>query len=160
MKTILVPVDFSGITENVISETVDLAMLTDARIVLLHVVEPLVTQVDYSVVAMTIADANQATVRRAHERLLALQEHWKLRYFRVETAEAIGTPVEEILTQAAALPADYIVIGSHGHGRIYDAIMGSTTNGVLKRALCPVLVIPASMPLRGSATASASNVTT
>jgi nucleotide-binding universal stress UspA family protein len=159
MKTILVPVDFSGITGKLITEAIDLAMLTDARIVLLHVVEPLVTQVDYSVVAMTIADANQAVIKSAHERLTALQAHWKTRYFRVETAETIGLPAEEIAAQAARLPADYIVMGSHGHGRLYDAIMGSTTTGVLKRALCPVLVIPAHMPVRGPAAESATPAT-
>lgn len=160
MKTILVPVDFSSITDRVITEAVDLALPADARIVLFHVTEPLLGLVDYSVVAMTIANASEAEVKAAQERLRTLQEHWQTRYFRVETAHAIGSPIDEIIEAVSRVPADYIVMGSHGHGKIYDVFMGSTTHGVLKRAPCPVLIIPASMPRRGPAVATAKEATT
>ena len=53
-----------------------------------------------------------------------------------------GHPVSSILAKAAATKAAYIVLGSHGHGAVYDLIVGSTTHGVLRRARCPVLVVP------------------
>ena len=53
-----------------------------------------------------------------------------------------GAPVPLILEQAKALAADYIVMGSHGHTAFYDLLVGTTTHGVLKKAPCPVLVVP------------------
>jgi nucleotide-binding universal stress UspA family protein len=35
-------------------------------------------------------------------------------------------------------------MGSHGHGAFYDLLVGSTTQGVLKRATCPVVIVPTS----------------
>ena len=33
-------------------------------------------------------------------------------------------------------------MGSHGHGAIYELLVGSVTEGVLRKARCPVLVVP------------------
>ncbi|MSU70996.1 MAG: universal stress protein [Opitutus sp.] len=54
-----------------------------------------------------------------------------------------GSPVPEIIEQAQQLAADYIVIGSHGHTALHDLLAGGTASGVLKRATCPVVIIPA-----------------
>ena len=53
-----------------------------------------------------------------------------------------GSPIFRIAEEAKALKADYIVIGSHGHGAFYDLLVGSTTSGVLKKASCAVVVVP------------------
>jgi nucleotide-binding universal stress UspA family protein len=34
------------------------------------------------------------------------------------------------------------VMGSHGHTAFYDLLVGSTTHAVLKRAKCPVVIVP------------------
>uniref|UniRef100_UPI0040495246 universal stress protein n=1 Tax=Cephaloticoccus sp. TaxID=1985742 RepID=UPI0040495246 len=47
-----------------------------------------------------------------------------------------------IIEQARKSRAAYIVIGSHGHSALYDLLAGSTATGVIKRAPCPVLVVP------------------
>jgi nucleotide-binding universal stress UspA family protein len=63
-----------------------------------------------------------------------------------ETVHVVGSPVPEIIEQAKTCAADYIVIGSHGHTAFYDLLVGSTANGVLKRAKCPVLIVPPPHP--------------
>ena len=50
--------------------------------------------------------------------------------------------VEAIVEEAQRLKADMIIVGSHHHGTFYNLIIGSMTSGVLKRAGCPVLVVP------------------
>jgi hypothetical protein len=37
----------------------------------------------------------------------------------------------------------HYVIGSHGHTAFHDLLVGGTASGVLKRATCPVVVVPA-----------------
>ena len=51
-----------------------------------------------------------------------------------------GQPDEEILKR---LPAhDLVALGSHGHGRVVEMVLGSTTERVLRRSPVPVLCVP------------------
>ncbi len=54
-----------------------------------------------------------------------------------------GFAAGNIVEQASELNAAYVVLGSHGHTAIYDLLVGSTTHAVLKKAPCPVVVVPA-----------------
>jgi nucleotide-binding universal stress UspA family protein len=45
----------------------------------------------------------------------------------------------------AVLTDDLLVLGSHGHGQLHQAVLGSTTETCVRRAPCPVVVVPASM---------------
>lgn len=57
--------------------------------------------------------------------------------------EREGTVVEEILHTAQEISANLIVMGSHGHGPVYNLLVGSVTEGVLKAGQRPVLLVPA-----------------
>ena len=46
-----------------------------------------------------------------------------------------------VLKQADKRNCDLIVMGSHGHGVIEEAIIGSTARKVVRRAKKPVLVV-------------------
>jgi nucleotide-binding universal stress UspA family protein len=52
-----------------------------------------------------------------------------------------GNPVEQILKVADDRQCDLIVMGSHGHGALEDALIGSTARRVLRRSKKPVLVV-------------------
>jgi nucleotide-binding universal stress UspA family protein len=52
-----------------------------------------------------------------------------------------GIPVEEILDQCTEETYDMIVMGTHGHGLIGNALMGSVSRRVVRRSKIPVLVI-------------------
>jgi nucleotide-binding universal stress UspA family protein len=52
-----------------------------------------------------------------------------------------GDPVELILKTADVRNCDIIVMGSHGHGVIEKALIGSTTKKVVQRSKKPVLVV-------------------
>jgi len=143
MKTILVPVDFSKVSRYVLAEAARLARLTKARLVLLHVVQPPAVVTD---LAPLVGEALQMTdelERIGRRHLHRLQQSPTLRGLKIDTVCEQGFPVAQVLAQARRLKADVIVLGSHGHGAVYNLVVGSTTNGVLKHASCPVLVVPA-----------------
>jgi len=52
-----------------------------------------------------------------------------------------GNPVDVILAQAEESNCDLIVMGTHGHGLIADAVMGSTARRVLRKSRKPILVV-------------------
>ena len=53
---------------------------------------------------------------------------------------------EEILREAAALPADLLVLGSHGLTGMKRLMLGSTAENVLRHATTPTLIVPAHAP--------------
>lgn len=143
-KTILVPIDFSPVTRLVVREAAKLARATDAKLVLMHSIAPppmiavdLVTMVEPSL--MWTKEAEKSAKRH----LRHLQSVLTKDGLQVEVLCTMGYPVPCIRAQMQKLPASYVVIGSHGHTALHDLVMGSTTGGVLKRASCPVVVVPA-----------------
>jgi len=52
-----------------------------------------------------------------------------------------GNPVEQILNSAKEKDCDVIVMGSHGHHSLVDAMIGSTAMRVIRRAEKPVFIV-------------------
>jgi nucleotide-binding universal stress UspA family protein len=143
MKTILVPVDFSPATARVCTAACHLARLMGGRLVLLHVVPPPPALMNdyYAFDTGHLAQAVAAVEKDAARRLAALARRCAARC-PTKAVRVSGQPVAGILAQATATKAAYIVLGSHGHGAVFDLLVGSTTHGVLRKARCPVLVVP------------------
>lgn len=57
-------------------------------------------------------------------------------------SEVVEGRAAEVLCDAAR-EADLLVLGSHGHDRVYRTVLGSTAQECVERAPCPVVVIPA-----------------
>ena len=80
----------------------------------------------------------QASMTRHFEAWLADQEG-------EVTARAVlrvGEPVRSILDEAQDWDADLIVVGTHGRGFVGRAILGSVSEGILRRSRSSVLVVP------------------
>jgi len=60
-----------------------------------------------------------------------------------ETLVATGDPVEWILAAGADFDVDLIVMMTEGHNGLFDILLGSTTERVVRGARCPLLAIPA-----------------
>lgn len=55
--------------------------------------------------------------------------------------EVVEGRAAEVLT-AAARTADLLVLGSHGHSRVRHTVLGSVSEECIRKATCPVVVIP------------------
>lgn len=141
-KIILTPVDFSPVSERVMGEAMKLAQAHAGRVVLVHVTEPTAGVVDYAAIVVAVAQVNEAAVKHAVERLAQLEQQLKDAGVDAESVHLTGAPIPEIIEEARRQAADYIVIGSHGHTAFYDLLVGGTAHGILKRARCPVVVVP------------------
>lgn len=148
MKTILAPVDFSPISEDVVKQAALLAGALGGRIVLLTVVQPPVVMTEYAAM-MNMSELIAAGEKNAARQLEAIEEKLARQTVSSKSIQVTGSPVAAIVEQAIESKADYIVMGSHGHTAFYDLLVGSTTHGVLNRATCPVVIVPAN---KGAAT--------
>jgi nucleotide-binding universal stress UspA family protein len=143
MKTILVPVDLSAATPRVCAAACDLAELIGGQVVLLHVVPPPPIMMNdyYAFDTGHLAQAMAAVEQSATLKLRSLARRYAKRC-PVQTVQVTGQPVGMIVARARATKAAYLVLGSHGHGAMFDLLVGSTATGVLRQARCPVLVVP------------------
>ena len=143
MNAILVPIDFSAVSQAVVKEAARLARLTKARVILMHVVQLPVIASDYGQMFENIGVYTLAAEKDADRQLKRLGRKLRAGGLRAETVRLTGFPTLCILEQAKKRAVSHIVIGSHGHTAFFDLMVGSTTSGVLKRAACPVIVVPA-----------------
>lgn len=160
MKSILVPIDFSDATPHVLEQARQIARPFEAEIHLVHVKEvpPVAppTTFGYGVAGMPelmpmsssplpMVDQVPAPAAAAESKKLAdWQDEIRQEGLKVTSHEPTGAVVEEILREADAINPDLIVMGRHGHGAMYNLLVGSVTEGVLKRSTRPLLLVPSS----------------
>ncbi len=138
---ILVPTDFSDAAAEAERTAVSIAQAFNARIELLYVTATVVLlppPFETATFPALIPELNA----RVQERLDAEKERIDATGVPCETQLLEGTPHVEIVNRAQAVGADIIVMGTHGHGGLAHAVLGSVAERVLHRSRCPVLVVP------------------
>lgn len=142
MKTLLAAVDFSDASRKIAAFTEDLARQLSARVVLLHVVEPVASYVPVGAAMDVIETAPPPVMEEDLKAQQAHLERLAASLQNVQVVATIGLAADEIVSQADQHGADFIVLGSHGHGAIYHLFAGSVVTGVLKRSHTPVIIVP------------------
>lgn len=141
IKNILVPVDFSGVTESLMRHAHELARAFGAVVCLLHVEAPEPYFVGYKPGPQSVRDSVARDIRENNRRLFELRDILHGDGIEAKALLLQGPTAEVILKEAARLPADVIVIGSHGRGALYHLLLGSVSHSVLAGSLCPVLIV-------------------
>jgi nucleotide-binding universal stress UspA family protein len=143
MKTILVPIDFSDVTAAVVDTAQKFAAALEGRLVLLNVAEPEPDFVGFEAGPPTVRVAVARDFKVERQRLDEVKAKCAASGAEVTALHIQGPIVDKILHEVGEQQADLIVMGSHGHGALYDLLVGSVTHGVIKSATCPVVVVPA-----------------
>lgn len=141
-QTILLATDFSAHSEAAARRARELAGASGARLHLAYVVEHFPEDMPCEVVAPEDIDPEAFIRRTFEERLAEFAMRMDLRDTEQHLLFDTGSAKREIVGLAERLGADLIVLGSHG-GRGPAAWLGSTTNGVIQRARCDVLIVRA-----------------
>ncbi len=143
MKRIIAAVDFSSISDAVIEHAAAMAAAFRAELVLLHVAAPDPDFVGFDAGPPSVRELRAHELRDEHRGLQEAATRLRARGLAAEAQLIQGPTVETLVERAEQQGADLLVIGSHGHGAVYRALVGSISEGVLRRAPCPLLVIPA-----------------
>lgn len=141
--SLLVAVDFSAVTAAVVAAAREEAQLTGDSLWLLHAASPEPDFVGYATSPQSDRDSVAQQHREEHRQLQALAN--TLRAEGIETTALLvqGAAAAVICLEAERLGSRLIVLGSHGHGALYNLLAGSVCESVLKNSDRPVLVIPA-----------------
>src|SRR5688572_3491363 len=78
----------------------------------------------------------------ASRRLGRLVPHVISKRYRVRLIVGTGRPFQLIMNAASEIEADLIVMGMPTRSRVDEWLGGSTSRAVLRRAKCPVLLVP------------------
>lgn len=139
IREILVPIDFSDCSRKALRYAIPLAKTYQAKLTLLNVVaaHPMMGRA----AGAGFTDVTSPLRAAAQKQLMALAASEANGELEVKSFVRAGEASAEILAEARSLPADLIVISTHGRSGVTHLILGSVTEHVVRSAPCPVLVV-------------------
>lgn len=142
LKSILCPIDFSDFSVAAYQYALSLAEYYEARIVALHVVEiwkyPFA---DYAAQEADYARFSRALNEGGEMRLQRFAKQYSAHGLQPKLVSHQGNAPNCILSFAQKENMELIVMGTHGRRGLDRLVLGSTTDRVMRKATCPVLVV-------------------
>jgi len=148
IKTILVPTDFSEHAKRAFERAYDLATQLGAKVYLLHV------QMESSLriaikEGLLGENSTDEVIREAVAQLIAQRFSQALSgvdrsLVEIEHTTRRGDPCGATIAYAQEIGADLVVVGRRGTGLIEEmrvAVIGSVTEGLIRKSPCPVMVV-------------------
>ncbi len=133
LRSLVVAVDLSAISDRVLGRVALLPLAADARVTLVHVAP-----------SSASAAERRRTMRAAKDALAQEADHLRKQLpatVLVESVARDGTAAAEITAVAEELSAQLVVMGRGGSRAVRDAFLGSTAERVIRAALRPVLAV-------------------
>ena len=115
---------------------------------MLHICEPVPEFIAYGAGPPPKVSDRGNIVESARAALEKLAAELRYRGLNAEALMIEGPTAATILHEADRLDSHLIVIGTHGHGMLYHALVGSVSADVVKESRRPVLVVPDPRPAR------------
>jgi nucleotide-binding universal stress UspA family protein len=147
IRQILCPIDFSEFSRHALDHATAIAKRYESAITVFNVCAlvpatgfaPGTPMMPVSVPTAGDLDALLASMKRFVETEIGVTVP-----MRFEIGE--GDAASEILERANTLPSDLIVMGTHGRSGFERLLLGSVTEKVIHKAVCPVLTVPRPAP--------------
>lgn len=147
MKKILVPTDFSKSAQIAAEVARDIAKKSGAEITFLHVVEE-ASGSSFNVTGeinlgnnMEEKMFNLALIKKARKQMETLISSPALADVKVKAELRVGTPFHGMRTIITDKKVDLVVMGTAGHTKAEEMIIGTNTEKVVRHAKCPVLTV-------------------
>lgn len=141
MKTILVPTDYSDVSNNATRYAIELAKQLDAKLILFHAYHRRILLSSLPLIF------NDTELERINLERLKAEEH----NIKHECCNAVETEsltyngrnvIDGILKVIKEREIDYIVMGITGSSMLEEVLIGSTTISAIKKTKLPVFIIP------------------
>ena len=152
-EKVLVPLDGSEHSQRALETAIQITKKFRGKMILLHIYSVAVTPVivpepmtltPAGVPVVTSAEISkmlEASREVGHKILKEGEKIAESAGLRVESVLREGNTVQEIIKMAKEDQFSLIVMGARGISKIRELLMGSVSEGVIKNAPCPVLVV-------------------
>lgn len=134
LRRILVTTDFSEGTTNALNYALSIAQASHAGLTLLHVLEEMR--------ALTSQEYREEVAKQVQRELLKFIPAGAQDWCDIDVRVEAGTPYHVILGSVKKQKINLLVMNTHGKGMLDRALLGSTSERVVRAAECPVLLIP------------------
>ena len=141
MKTIIVPTDFSSISNNAMDYAVGLAKQTGSSLLLFHAYQVPVSMTDVPIVLVSVeelqknAETKMADVKKSLEQTTA-------GLVKIYAETKLGDTVDELEDLCNRIKPFAVVMGTKGATGLERVFFGSTTLTTIKHLSWPVIVVP------------------
>jgi len=139
IEYILCPVDFFPASERAVDYAIALAQNYRARLILLHVVSPVVPAA-YDI-PVNAAEMIEAMTEASTTLLQKLARRAKSKNVSVQPLVRVGDVDMEIRSVATSYKTDFIVMGTHGRHGFEQWFLGSVTERLLRKLPVPLLTM-------------------
>lgn len=139
---ILVALDLSEPTELIVQKAEELAKEMSAQVWVLHNAEPAPEVLEFRADPQAARDSLAEKFHSEHRQIQEIAKRLRKQGLEATALLVHGPTVEIILKEASDLDVDMIVVGSHGRSAVYQLLMGSVSEGILRESRCPVLIVP------------------
>lgn len=150
MKNIVVGIDFSNLTQDVLKTATSLAKAYSANLHLVHVLEPVPAFSTYGMTPEELPVAGfyqKQALAAATRRLDHIAEEVRNAGVTFCSAKILdGLAVDALLDYVTSCKGDMLVVGCHGHGFLASFLLGSVAEGAIRKATVPTLIVPPSQP--------------
>ena len=137
-RRILVAVENSKADKTILAHVSELARLTGAELLLVHVADGWVAR---NFDQLKLRESEEMRSDRAY--LEGLRSELEERGFTVQTQLALGDPATELIRTAEEQHVDLIAMSTHGHRFLQDVFFGATADRVRHLVKVPVLLLRA-----------------
>ena len=141
MKTIIVPTDFSAISNNAIDYAIDLAKATGSSILLFHAYQVPVSMTDVPIVLLSVEDLQKSNESKMDDVKKSVQERTG-NSIKIYAETKLGDTVDELEDVCAKVKPFAVVMGTKGATGMERVLFGSTTLTTIRHLNWPVIVVP------------------
>jgi len=139
---LLVAVDLSESTQTIVEKVEEINKEYPAKVWILHNAEPEPDFVEFKVDPLAARETLAKKFHNEHRQIQEIANRLRKAGLDATALLVRGATVETILKEASDLDVDMIVVGTHGRGAMYKLLVGSVSEGILRKSRYPVLVIP------------------
>ncbi|HVB98948.1 MAG TPA: universal stress protein [Candidatus Dormibacteraeota bacterium] len=137
---ILLAIDDSAFSQTATETLVAQLPKEDTEVLVLHVVEPISISVPPEMASGYYPELNDQA-EKGQKLVEGAVQALQAAGFKATSRVEKGDPRSAILDQAAAWPADLIVLGSHGRRGLIRFLLGSVAEAVARHARCSVEIV-------------------
>lgn len=140
---VLVGVNLDPPVDEVLRESVELAIALGANLHIVHVASPEPDFVGYDVGPESVRKAVADSLRDEHRALKVAKEYAEAKGLYCTSRTLQGPTAEKLLLEASKVGAHYLVVGTSKSRTVTGrALMGSTSKLVVRSSKIPVVVVP------------------
>jgi len=135
-KRILVPLEHSPADQTILRHVTDLAKLSGAEVILLHVADGWAAR---NMEQLNLKESEEMKEDRAY--LEHVAKDLRAAGLDVDAVLAAGDPAREIAAAAEREKVDLIALATHGHRLFDDVVRGSTATALRHNTRIPILMV-------------------